>query len=278
MYKYLSTFTLVLAFALSQLAFSASASQDILKEFYVKQNNKQNSDVSAIGMTLDGEFGFLYASGNTNTSTFKAALTSDHELENWSNRYLSELLYKQNKSNGEGSSSVVTAQRFLASAQLDYKLSNAANRLFVYAEYEDDRFSGFRYQTSFATGWSSVAWKDESSQFRYSIGPGYSHSQLERYDDANNALHETFNEMIIRGSFDYRLNVSSTTKFRQQFSTEAGEQNRRTRSETSLSTNLVQSLGMKLSFVMLYNDALSDTNKGNELSTETTISLVYQFF
>lgn len=251
---------------------NSEARQDILKKLYEK--DKKASTSKQPGFELDGEFGFLIASGNTNTSTLKTALNSEHETKKWSNRYFAEFLYKQNQASNNDADKIVSAQRFLTYGQFDYKLRNPKNRLFVYAEYDDDRFNGFRFQAALAGGYSSMAWQHDDSQLRYSIGPGYSYAEKRREDGM--AGYQSLKEMIIRASVDYRLTINEHAKFRQFFSTEAGEQNRRSRSETSLSANVIESLGMKLSFVMIYNNTLD--NRDTNLSTETSISLVYQFF
>jgi putative salt-induced outer membrane protein YdiY len=259
-----------LFFICSFLSTPAFASNDILKKLYLKEKKlKQKPE----GISLSGEFGVLVANGNTNTTTIKAALSSEHEMQRWSNNYHSELIYKQNKIN---TTTFVTAQRFLVNAQLDYKLPSNNNRLFVYAEYEDDRFNGFRYQGAVAAGYSSHAWKNKESQLRYSIGPGYAYSEREIIDLEEKTLYEVFNEVIIRASLDYKFSINKSAKFRQFVSTEAGQQSNRSRSETTLTASLIDSLAMKLSFVMIYNDGTLKTNE--DLSTETSISLVYQFF
>ncbi len=252
------------------LSAPAQASNDILKKLYLKE--KKAKEIPE-GITLSGEFGALTASGNTNTTTFKAALSSEHEMRKWSNSYHTQVIYKQNKTE---TSTFVSAQRFLVNAQLDYKLPSINNRLFIYAEYEDDRFNGFRYQTAVAAGYSSHAWKNKESQFRYSIGPGYSYSEREITDAEKNKSFDVFKEMIIRASVDYNLSISKSAKFRQFMSTEAGQETNRSRSETSLTASIIESLAMKLSFVMIYNDGTLQTNE--DLSTETSISMVYQFF
>lgn len=252
------------------LSVQVSASSDILKKLYLKEKKiKQRPE----GMSLSGEFGFLTANGNTNTTSFIAALSSEHEMQQWSNNYHSELIYKQNKT---GTETVVTAQRFLINAQLDYKLPSKNNRLFIYAEYDDNRFNGYRYQGAIAAGWSSHAWKNKGSQFRYSVGPGYSYAERELLNQENQKSYDIFKEMIIRASLDYKLSLSESAKFRQFVSTEAGQETNRSRSETTLTASIIESLAMKLSFVMIYNDGTLKRNE--DLSTETTISLVYQFF
>jgi putative salt-induced outer membrane protein len=252
------------------LSFQTSASNDILKKLYLKEKKlKQKSQ----GISLSGEFGMLAASGNTNTTTFKAALTSEHEMRRWSNNYHSEIVYKQNKTDTD---TIITAQRFFASAQLDYKLPSKNNRLFIYAEYDTDRFNGFRYQSALATGWSAHVWRNKDSQFRYSVGPGYAYSERELVDEDASKSYDVLSEMIVRASLDYRLALSDSARFRQFVSTEAGQETNRSRSETTLTASIIQSLAMKFSFVVMYNDGALQRNE--DLSTETSISLVYQFF
>jgi putative salt-induced outer membrane protein YdiY len=192
------------------LSFQTSASNDILKKLYLKEKKlKQKSQ----GISLSGEFGMLAASGNTNTTTFKAALTSEHEMRRWSNNYHSEIVYKQNKTDTD-TDTIITAQRFLASAQLDYKLLSKNNRLFIYAEYDTDRFNGFRYQSALATGWSAHVWRNKDSQFRYSVGPGYAYSEREVVDEDASKSYDVLSEMIVRASLDYRLALSDSARCR----------------------------------------------------------------
>jgi len=266
---------LVVAFFLSNLALvpDAVASNDLLKKFYERE--RKLSKLKDKDFSLEAELGFLAADGNTNTTTFKSSLTSEHELEKWSNRYFVEFIYKRNEST-DTTEGRVTAQRFQSSVQLDYKLANTKDRFFMYAEYDDDRFNGFRYQAAVAAGYSTTAWKTEDAQFRYSIGPGYSYSQKEHKDLGDKRYFSSFKEAILRASIDYRYKISDNAKFRQFLSAEAGEENKRSRSETSVTADVLESLAMKLSFVMLYNNA--DFLNNDNLSTEASISLVYQFF
>jgi len=216
-------------------------------------------------LTLDGEFGFIFTTGNTETTSGSAGLNANQELESWSNDYELTALYKQDTVDGVDSTS---AQKFFASAQANYKLENPNHRLFGFASYEDDRFSNFKYQSTVAAGWNQKVWGDEKSSFEYSIGPGYSY--------AKNLSDETVSGMIVRGSFNYKWNISETSRFTQTFSTEVGSDNTKSRSETALSAQIAGSLSMKLSLKLDHN---SDVQGNTEnLDTETAVTLVYSFF
>jgi putative salt-induced outer membrane protein YdiY len=215
--------------------------------------------------TLDGELGFIFTSGNTETTSANAALNATQELESWSNEYVAKGLYKKDEVNGVETTS---AQKLFASAQGNYKLENPNHRLFVFASYEDDRFSSFEYQGTLAAGWNHSVWKDETSEFDYSIGPGYAFAETIDGEDADG--------LLVRGAFNYRYTISENAKFTQKFSTEVGADNTKSRSESAVTAKLAGGLSMKVALKFDHN---SEAAEGREnLDTETSVNLVYTFF
>lgn len=223
-------------------------------------------------LSMVGEFGFSLANGNTNTSTITAQINTSQELAAWSYQVIGNALYKQGQQNVDGEKSYkASAQKLFLSGQLDHKLTDPDDRLFVYGEYENNRFNGFRYQAALAAGWTSRLWHDKQSEFKYSIGPGYSISEVEEENSD-----EDTKGLIVRAAMEYKQKFSDHATFRQFVSTEADDEFYRTKSETSLSTKLSGALAMKLSFVMNL-----DTSVGphiEELNTQAAVTLVYQFF
>ncbi len=246
----------------------ALAAQDLIQTLYHAELTQQEETTSP-AFTLDGELGVLVATGNTSAASIKAAIISTQETRDWSNSYNAEMLYKE--SNVAGSSREVTAQRFYANAQFDYKLEYDDRRLFMYADFEDDRFNGYEYRASFAAGWSQRLWQNEESSFRYSIGPGYTF--MEAKPETISSVNSGF---ITRASAEYRYTWNSGAKFRQFLSMQAGTQNIISRSETSLSASIFGSLALKLAFVAFHETNPTETNAA--LNTETSVTLVYQFF
>lgn len=216
-------------------------------------------------LSMDGEFGFIYTSGNTETTSASAALNAKQELSGWSNEYALKGLYKKDTIDEVEQTS---AQKFFASAQGNYKLENPDHRLFGFASYEDDRFSNFKYQSTIAAGWNQKVWENDSSSFDYSVGPGYSF--------AKNQLDESVNGVIVRGALNYSLTLSDTARFTQTFSTEIGADNTKSRAESALTAQIAGGLSMKLSMKFDHN---SDVGVNVEkLDTETAVTLVYTFF
>jgi putative salt-induced outer membrane protein YdiY len=215
--------------------------------------------------TMDGEFGFIATSGNTETTSVKGTLSAHQELEMWSNDYTLEALYKKDEVN---EISQTTAQKYFLSAQGNYKLENPDHRLFGFTSYEDDRFSSFDYQGTLAAGWSQKLWEDDTSAFNYSVGPGYAFAKR---DDGTNE-----NGLIVRTALDYQWKISDTATFKQLLSAEFGHDNTKSKSETSVSAQINDSLSLKLSLLLDHNtDVAQDSEK---LDTQTAATLVYTFF
>lgn len=219
--------------------------------------------------TMDGELGIIVTTGNTEASTFKGRINAHQELTQWSNDYVLEGFYKQDEVTiDEETVTQTTAQKIFFSGQGSYKLENPKHRLFAFGSYEDDRFSGFNHQATVAAGWAQELWKTNVSSFTYSIGPGYSLAERE--------TGESVNGMIVRGSLDYRWKISDTSTFRQTFSTEVGNENTKSKSESSVSAQINGSLALKVALILNHNTDVADDIE--ELDTQTSVTLVYNFF
>lgn len=219
--------------------------------------------------TLDGEFGLLVSTGNTDSASVKARLSASQELKGWSNDYLFEGIYKKSEVTNDGvEETQTTAQSYFLSAQGNYKLDNSENRLFVFGSHKDDRFSGFDFQSTIAAGRNSVWFDTPEQKFTYSIGPGYSMSET-----TTGEIEDSF---IIRGAIDYHWKISETANFQQRVSTEIGEDNTKSRSESSLSAKLAEAMSLKVSLTLNHNSEVIEATK--KLDTETSVTLVYTFF
>ncbi len=217
--------------------------------------------------SMDGEFGLIVTTGNTESSTMKAKLSAHQELEMWSNDFSLEGLYKQDEDD-DTNKKETTAQNIYMAGQANYKLSNPNHRLFLFGSYEDDRFSSYNYQSTLALGWSERLWETKKTKFEYSIGPGYAFVETDEDEDESS--------VILRGSMDFHWKISESANFSQLVSTEYGQYNTKSRSETALTAKINGSLAMKLSLTMDHNSNVSsDTEK---LDTTTAVTLVYTFF
>ena len=220
--------------------------------------------------TMDGEFGLIVTTGNTETTSVKGKISAHQELESWSNDFVAEALYKKDEvtNDNDEEESQTTAQKYFLSGQANYKLENPDHRLFGFASYEDNRFSSFDYQATIAAGWSQKVWDDEESKFEYSIGPGYAFNK--KLDGENE------NSAIVRAALDYQWKISDTATFKQLLSTEVGSDNTKSKSETSVSAQLNGALSMKFSITLDHNTETAADREN--LDTQTAVTLVYTFF
>jgi putative salt-induced outer membrane protein len=223
------------------------------------------ADDAVKSFSMDGEFGFIATTGNTETTSIKGKLSAHQELTQWSNDFIVETLYKKDEVNDVEQT---TAQKYFLSGQGNFKLENPDHRLFGFTSYEDDRFSSYNYQATLASGWSQKMWEDDASKFSYSVGPGYSFAQTNEGVDQN--------ELIVRAALDYQWKISDTAIFKQLLSTEVGSDNTKSKSETSLSAQISGDLSLKVSLILDHNSNVADDI--DNLDTQTAVTLVYSFF
>lgn len=213
------------------------------------------------------ELGLLVTTGNTEETNLKGGLDLVREWETWRTRYEAAALYSE-------SEDTTTAERYRASAQADYKLEQN-QFLFVRGSYDDDRFSGYDYQSSATAGYGNRVWqRGEESFLDLSAGLGYRYNKLR---EANAEGDEVEDGAVARlaGQFDYEL--TPTSLFRQELGTEIGleESNTLTTSVTSIQANFLADLALKAAYRLEHN---SDAPAGSEsVDTETSFTLLYTF-
>jgi putative salt-induced outer membrane protein len=215
--------------------------------------------------TMDGEFGYIATTGNTETASIKGKLSAHQDFTHWSNDFTIEALYQKDEINDIEQT---TAQRYFLSSQGNYKLKNPDHRLFGFASYEADRFGSFNYQATLSAGWSQKLWEEETSRFSYSIGPGYAFTET--------AAGEKQNGLVTRAALDYLWKISDTANFKQLLSTEVGSDNTKSKSETSVSAQISGGLSLKVSLILDHNSDVAEDIAN--LDTQTAVTLVYNFF
>ena len=213
------------------------------------------------------ELGLLVTTGNTEETNLNGGFNLTRDWQTWRTQYEADALYSR-------SEDITTAERYRGAAQADYKLDER-QFLFLRGSYEDDRFSGYDFQSSATTGYGNRVWEqNENSFLELSAGLGYRYDRLEEPDsDGNNADDEAIARLAAR--LDYEL--TPTSLFRQELGTEVGleENNVVTISETSIQADFLTAFALKAAYRMKHN---SDAPAGSEsLDTETSFTLLYAF-
>ncbi len=208
----------------------------------------------------EAELGIVATSGNTETQTYNAKIKAENERDQWHHKLAFEAL---NSSNNQ----VTTAERYNLSGQSNYKLSDT-RYLYGMLAYEDDRFSGYDYRVSESLGYGASVIKREGLQLDIEVGLGARQSKLDDTGDSEN-------EGVVRLAGNLAWEISETSRFTEELTSEIGEEATITKSVTGLKSQINGSLAMKLSYTIKHT---SKVPAGIEKTdTETAVTLVYGF-
>lgn len=218
-------------------------------------------------LTGEAELGVLMTSGNTEETKVNGRLALAQETARWRNSGNFSTRYTE-------ADDETTTEEYQAALEADYKFDDH-QYWFVRGAWEDDRFSGYDFESTATTGYGNRVWQSgERSFLDLSAGVGYRYNKLQQVNAEGDDVED---EAIARlaARFDYAL--SDNALFRQKLSTETGldENNTISESETSLQSNIVGNLSMKAAFRVKY---VSDAPEGiDSTDTETSLSLLYGF-
>jgi putative salt-induced outer membrane protein YdiY len=227
----------------------------------------QAQDSDARNWDGEAELGVLVTTGNTEETNINSRLGLKHEVVKWRNTGEFRSAFAET----EGTT---TAEKYRAELESNYKFAERQywfGRLF----HEEDRFSGFEFQSSATTGYGNRVWQSgERSFLDLSVGAGYRFNKLEEPDASGSRDDD---EAIGRIAGQYDQALSENALFRQTVSVEMGldENETTTESETSLQANIVGDLSLKAAYLVQH---LSDPPAGSESTdTELSVSLLYGF-
>lgn len=205
------------------------------------------------------ELGYVKTSGNTQAQTLNAKAKVEAKYAQWRQTFKLEALNTADRE-------VTTAERYLAFLKTDYEFSKK-DYAFGLLNYENDRFSGYDYHMSIVLGYGRRLLNTPTLLLELEGGPGY------RYSELNDGSKQ--DEAVLRLAGDFKWQLSKSATFEEELSTEIGEDATISRSVTSLSSQIVGSLAMKLAYSYRYT---SEVPVGVEKrDTATSVTLVYKF-
>lgn len=207
----------------------------------------------------DAELGYMKTTGNTDTKSLHAKGKLINERTKWRHTVTGEVVNKSDSGDK-------TAERYLATGKTDYKI-NDRSYVFVMLSYEDDKFSGYEYQSSEVLGYGYSVIKEENLKLDLEAGAGARQSKPE--SDSR------INEGVVKGAANLEWKISDTTTFTQLLSVEAGEDITVGRSASGLVVRIIGNLAAKFSFNVKHT---SDVEPGfDKTDTESVVTLVYSF-
>jgi putative salt-induced outer membrane protein YdiY len=284
--RFILLFTLAFFFTLPVLAHaqktesdSADAS-DIL--FSLEKADESQQPSSGTLFTASAQLGFLYLTGNTRSADIKTGLDLRFERGLWRSKFVFDLLVKKTEIETETSQNFETTdQKWSFGTQTNYTL-DAAKKNYIYgsANYEENRFSGFESQASMSTGWGRRWFENKAASFDADVGPGFKRdvTQVTTEEMSKGMTSQTEDTLILQAQALYIRHINEHIEFKQLFvvkhAIEKG-QNSIYKAESSITSKLIDSLQLKVNFVIDYNSKVDD-DKAN-LNTETSVVLIYSF-
>lgn len=208
----------------------------------------------------EGELGFTQTSGNTDSESLNAKLGIAKTHNKWTHKARLEVFKTS-------TSGIKSANRAVFTARTEYKFAKKTYA-FGALRYEDDKFSGYDYQSSLSFGLGAQFIKNESHELDASAGLGY--RQLKE-----TATTIVSDEAIATGNLTYKYKISKSSSFKEKVIIESGKTNTYTESETSLNTKINGNLASKISYTVKNNSTVPVGAVKKD--TVTTIALVYSF-
>lgn len=215
------------------------------------------------------EAGAVAARGNTDTDSANVKFDVAREFVQWKHALGLSGVYASDETGATG-------QRWEARGQSDYKF-HPKGFWFGSARYEDDRFSGFEYQTTYGTGLGWRFFDDPITKLIAQLGVGYKvfRTRDSLADDGVTIVPgEREEEIVGQFAIDFARQLTATTKILDKFLVESGANNTFLQNELSLQVKINQSLALAVGYAARYNTQPPEGFK--ELDTLTTLNLVYE--
>lgn len=204
--------------------------------------------------------GVVITDGNSDTSSVNGSGELGYLHGQWRHSARAEAF--RSSTDGEE-----TAKRYTITGKSEFLLDER-NYLFGLLGYEDDRFSGYDYQSTASVGYGRDVLTGEKLNAFIEAGVG-----ARRYRVTDSGDSESEGTIRLAGALNW--NISETATFTQELDTTIGENLTVTNSTTSLSTQVVGNLAARMSVhVRHISDVPPDTEKRD---TKVTANLVYKF-
>lgn len=215
------------------------------------------------------EAGAVVARGNADNESFNAKFDVSYERRRWKQSLGLSGVYAADDMGATG-------QRWDVRGQTDYKFLTQGFS-FVAARYEEDRFSGFEYQTSYSAGLGWRFFDDDTTRLIAQIGAGYRRLRTRDSlaDDGLTSIPGGIEEDFVQQvtvQFEHAFNAN--TKVRDELLVELGADNTQVRNDVGLQVRIWKSLALAVGYSVRYN---TNPPAGFETTdTLSTLNLVYE--
>ena len=219
------------------------------------------------------ELGYALARGNTDSDNGNLKFDIAHLYNHWIESFGLDGLY--GKTNGIG-----TAQRLDGHVQVDYKFTD---KMFWFGklEYQDDRYSGFQYQASAATGLGRIFLQSDTDKLTAQLGVGIRRLRPEELiRDTTGAVieripGESAEDGVAAAAVTYEHDFNTSTKLLESMSVESGKSNTLLKNNLGIQVKMSTTLSLAVAYSYIRNSSPPPTvlSKTDQL---TTVNLVYE--
>lgn len=207
------------------------------------------------------ELGINKTTGNTRTESGFARILYDYKHNRWTHETKFEAA--RNADDGE-----LTKQTFLADYQANYDIVPDERYSFGSVRYLDDRFGSFRKQVTAVAGYGWTVVSSDRAELELEAGAGYRRSELQFTE-------ETVGEPIASGRLRFHYKLSETAELNENFRVQSGADNTFLENEISARVQVVDALGLKISYIVRHNTDVPELTENTD--TITAVTLDYQF-
>jgi putative salt-induced outer membrane protein len=210
-------------------------------------------------LTGEGELGLSVTRGNSESETLTGKAKIEKKTAAWTHTAAVEAVKT-------ATGGITNAQRYVGTAKSARDL-NETIYLFGTGRYDADKFSGFSYQTSAATGVGFHVIKTDPTILDLEAGVGY------RVD--RTLVGEVLRDAILRTAAKFSHKLTANTTFTEDALVELGNDNTYSESVTGLKVDMNSNLALRLGLTVKNN---SDPPAGKK-STDSysTVTLVFKF-
>lgn len=219
--------------------------------------------------TARAEAGAIVSSGNSESESFNAKFEIAREWENWKQAFGSSAVYAADPDGATG-------QRWDVRSQTDYKF-HPKGFSFGSGRYEEDRFSGFEYQSSLSMGLGWRFYDDPKTKLIAQIGLGYRQMQTRASLEADGVTvipSEQQDALVEQAKLEFERGLSETTRVLNQALVESGVDNTFIRNDISLQVKIMDSLALAVGYSVRYNTRPPEGFDTTD--TLSTLNLVYE--
>ncbi|UTW45394.1 DUF481 domain-containing protein [bacterium SCSIO 12696] len=218
------------------------------------------AEEDAEGWSGAAELGFNRSTGNSDTDNLLARVVVNKSFLKWHNEFKIEAIRSSEDS-------VRTKESVLFEVQTNREFGDSYYG-FGNLRHNDDKFGGFRKQTTLSggVGWNVI--KEEGHTLNLEAGAGY-----RRSEEQGTGIETT--EPTFVGSAKWGYQATATTELSNNFRVETASDNTFVENEIAARVAINSTLGLKVSYLVRNN---SDVPVGTEKKdTLTAISLDYKF-